>query len=430
MTNEEELKKWILTNGHKLSEFIVDYKSSIEDAEEFKIKDTHHLKEYLEYFYLKNLSKTLLALESIEIIGEEVPISVSGFRGKRPSIDVLGASMYSDFVIFELKIRAKTEREAMTEILSYAQGLTNIIPQVERGKIIFIIISSEWRRALKNAVLYLIAYEDIRIVPLKYDATQLKDKKSRLKLGLVKPDIPDLKIKTSEFSFKAMTWSEEGADLDAIAELVNNKMQKSGLDGFTLTFKGNMPFAKEGIAVGFIDKFKKYENDKRFLEVASLSSDDGVITSGNDAKIADILGIPSKCKLILADFEGSDGSFYGSLFEDILGLIRKCVEENLGNKVAFDHSGEIDFDTLTRNSLLINCRYFGVFEKIIFKKMGIDLKLSKECVDHPIYGDIERRTTDLYYSPHYFLETMFWLSESEKMEKILRDYILKKKKGI
>ncbi len=75
--------------------------------------------------------------------------------------DILALSVETnDYLIFELKVKKQTEREAVTELYAYETELINHVPLIERSSIHKIIVSTEFGSSLKHAVSDMILHGD------------------------------------------------------------------------------------------------------------------------------------------------------------------------------------------------------------------------------------------------------------------------------
>lgn len=90
------------------------------------------------------------------------------YEKSRPRIDILAYNWDpSTFFITEVKWRDKAERETITELLQYANGLQiNDFPWLSNDDIVFVIVANDWSNILIQSVINWMLFKSLNILPL------------------------------------------------------------------------------------------------------------------------------------------------------------------------------------------------------------------------------------------------------------------------
>lgn len=140
---------------------------------------------------LDQLHKGLELIEDLELIGEEFVLLQTERRvGKQPSADLL-AYRLEDYclAIIELKISNVAERQSITKLSAYNQGLQNRYRGLSALEVLWIPVSTEWRTTLVAALEFQMIWNRIMAVPLKlrYSHNAKQTKVTSLELELFNP---------------------------------------------------------------------------------------------------------------------------------------------------------------------------------------------------------------------------------------------------
>lgn len=122
---------------------------------------------------IDRLKQAIPVLADLELIDTEFQLlkTISGI-GKQPSVDIMAYNSESYcLALIELKISDSAEREAVTELSAYNQGLQNKFRGLSSLEVIWIPISTEWRVTTKSAIEFVMLWQNSLAMPLKMDVT-------------------------------------------------------------------------------------------------------------------------------------------------------------------------------------------------------------------------------------------------------------------
>jgi hypothetical protein len=124
-----------------------------------------------ELFEQVTRKKQLYGLEAIpylKIVDKEFRLLKTGKRGKKPSADILAFEPETgSLCVIEVKIDSSSERESITELSAYSQGINNRFFGFSSTDIIWLPISTEWRITTSSACAYQMLFRGSVILPLK-----------------------------------------------------------------------------------------------------------------------------------------------------------------------------------------------------------------------------------------------------------------------
>lgn len=140
---------------------------------------------------LDQLLKGLELIEGLELIDEEfVLLNTERKGGKQPSADLLAYHPENYcLAIIELKISNVVERQTITELSAYNQGLQNRHRGLSALEVLWIPISTDWRTILVSALEFQMIWNRIITIPLKLSYVQNANltKVTSLELELFNP---------------------------------------------------------------------------------------------------------------------------------------------------------------------------------------------------------------------------------------------------
>lgn len=125
---------------------------------------------------IEKLSNSLPILNNLKLIDKEFKLLYTGRKaGAQPSVDLLAYNATNfTLALMELKVSHNAERQAITELSAYNQGLQNRFTGLSNLEVVWIPISTDWRVTTKSAIAYQIYWHNIFSVPLhmaySYDA--------------------------------------------------------------------------------------------------------------------------------------------------------------------------------------------------------------------------------------------------------------------
>jgi hypothetical protein len=120
---------------------------------------------------IDNLKQALPVLANLKLLDKEFKLlKTESGRGKQPSIDIMAYNPESYcLALIELKISDSAEREAVTELSAYNQGLQNKFRGLSSLEVLWIPISTEWRITTKSAIEFVMLWQNTLAMPLKMD---------------------------------------------------------------------------------------------------------------------------------------------------------------------------------------------------------------------------------------------------------------------
>ena len=100
-------------------------------------------------------------------LGKEFPLVESELPGRKPSADILAVfDEMAAYAIIEVKTSHATARECITELSAYANGLGNRYIGLSSHDCIWVLISTEYRPTVIDALVHQIIFAGRRILPL------------------------------------------------------------------------------------------------------------------------------------------------------------------------------------------------------------------------------------------------------------------------
>lgn len=122
---------------------------------------------------IDKLRQAIPVLRELKLIDKEFQLlKTKSGMGKQPSVDIIAYNSESYcLALIELKISDSAEREAITELSAYNQGLQNKFRGLSNLEVIWIPISTEWRVTTKSAIEFAILWQNILAMPLKMNIT-------------------------------------------------------------------------------------------------------------------------------------------------------------------------------------------------------------------------------------------------------------------
>lgn len=152
----------LIVNFQDFSEELAKGKGEIYQKKNLAIVDL------LRLLIIEKLSLALPILENLKLLGIEFPLlETPQKRGKQPAIDIMAYDPNSGiFGLLELKISHSAERETMTELGAYSQGLQNRYHGLSNLQLLWIPISTHWRTTTKSAMAYFLTWQKKLALPL------------------------------------------------------------------------------------------------------------------------------------------------------------------------------------------------------------------------------------------------------------------------
>jgi hypothetical protein len=245
-TREENFEKWLIEklktrNFHELIDNFAEIKTLAKIYE--KDPFTSNFKGALNQLLVQNWAKGILSMEQMKLVDNQIEIIKK--RGVSSKIDILfrieGKGVFS---IVELKRplshkskKKSTVREAVSELLGYANGLCTTFPGLPSKSNLLIIVSSEWPQVISNAVSLLSSFYGFSIIEINAEYKGIDE----IVLTIRKPvDLYLSKkegIPASVISCFSLDFSEKNIPPHILVEFIKQQIQDSGLNGFLVLSK-------------------------------------------------------------------------------------------------------------------------------------------------------------------------------------------------
>jgi hypothetical protein len=106
--------------------------------------------------------------QNLHLVGTEFKLLSTGLAGKQPSADILAINPeVGVFFVPEVKQDVGAERQAVTELSAYSQGLQNRFWGLSPADHVWVPISTEWRTAVRAGFANEIVWGNRAILPMK-----------------------------------------------------------------------------------------------------------------------------------------------------------------------------------------------------------------------------------------------------------------------
>lgn len=348
-------------------------------------------------------------------IGQEVPVIKT--RGRPLSIDILGNNYETgEFFIIEIKRSNSTEREAITEILAYTNGIRSKFPELSTEDIVIIIIAHEWQASLWNATIFLMLFFRLNIIPIQivdvdYDKT--KDEVENISLEILIPSkSKDLTV-SQNFSKKCLAsktfmWDDSRVQPREVANIVSKEMDRRNIHGFVI-----------GLKFFGADDFKKgegYPHPYGILITAlnpySIAKYRGL---GENTNLNDIFHQNSSESLSLEELEIIWDNRLGEVTSLIYPLFNYTDYGEISIDMDYFNFSEIGVAGVSTLFEFIFINYTGLFHDFLLYRSILEWKI-KEKQGHAdiLFGDIGSSVFQTYYSAEYFFELIEWIFPSDE----------------
>ncbi len=194
-------------------------------------------------------------LQMTMIVAETVNVSLRRSERLYPDF-VLFNPERSSFVIIELKTSAKTEREAVTELIGYEHELQNQFPFLSGYDVSFVLIATDYSTLLDHSASSLVTWGNRKLLCLRAitDAYNIQ-----LDIHLPVPWtalgqnlLPHGGLATANMClyFRDGLLSRDNIDyLDCALSLIGEQGDRNNVHGFALLWKTTHPHSKAGYAI-------------------------------------------------------------------------------------------------------------------------------------------------------------------------------------
>lgn len=419
--DEKKIQHFIYDNFEHIDNFIKNYEEILEYKTDLDTPETGLFEDFVKQFILRNFLKSVHKFRCFSPIGKEVSIMKTG--GRPLSIDILANNYETgEFFIIEIKRSYNTEREAITEILAYTNGLRSKFPELTTEDIVIVIIAHKWQPLLWNATVFLMLFFRLNIIPIQIidvDYDETKDNIRNISLEILvsskKGNLTTIQNFTKEcLTSKTISWDETKIQPREVANLVSIEMNRRNMHGFVigLKFQGADSFEKGkgyphpyGILISALNPY----SIAKYRGIYNDLCDDGL-------RIDDVFKKNSIKSLSLDDLEylwdnrlSEVTTFLYELFEHTDYKPKPSIDIGYLN---FSQIGEAGVSTLF-DWIFIN--YTGLFHDFLLYRSILDWKI-KEKQGYPdvLFGDIGSNVFQTYYSVEYFCDLIEWIFPSKE----------------
>lgn len=417
MTNkirERDINNFLNSNFSKFHHFISnveEFENNLESGKEqiYKSTDSILISDLIKLIIIDKVSLVTSDVESYKLIGQEFKLlpSTNG-RGKQPSIDLLAYNNpYGTLALIELKISNSSEREAVTELSAYTQGLQNRFHGLSNLDVIWMPISTDWRTTLKSAIENAIIWNNVLALPLKLTIDQKADgtfdnlsfEIINLTKDLKEDDYRNLFSYECFDAFDYYTEKELG-DRKGFINYITSIFTKQNINGFIVFHKNvaDEPFPN-GFTICIFNPYKGHLHKKILNDIVkddpdfsyeSVNKNGGIIN-----EMVDVDFFTDEVKELTreeADFDGSPLNWGSNWVKDFLSVgdftfreddlkikyaikfLEESIDSVIENNRAFGTPDfKIWFQRLNEDTCT-SVMYFGLHNDLMAKKIQIEHK--------------------------------------------------------
>ena len=413
---ESEIRDFIVSNFSPFDKYIINYSQFERELvnQQANIKNGYTnsskvlISDLIKLIVIDKLLQALPLVKELHLIDKEFTVlRTDSGRGKQPAIDIMAYNKENYcLALLELKISDSAEREAVTELSAYNQGLQNKYRGLSSLEVLWMPISTHWRTTTKSAIEFQLFWKDTLILPLtmEVDYNTVKNKVNNIELSCFNPindltEIQSLNIFSYE-CFEAFDYCtmENIPDKNAFISYVTALCSRKNINGFIIFHKPvNLMFPygftlciynpykgylHEKLSIDFIDKYGEAEYFKCYKKSGIINTEfsDVDFKSGEvkhwDFSEDDMEGKSlrwdaqwEKDFLSVGEFgEQPENSNISFLFKNI----RKAIDSNGKNHSAI---GFPDFEALFASlddKLVDSITYLGIYQELISKKILVE----------------------------------------------------------
>ena len=440
---ESNVRDFIEKNFSSLRSFITncdkfdtDLENEYEEIVTGKIDSSKILiSDLIRLTVIEKLRQAIPIFDKLELIDKEfILLRTPSGLGKQPSVDLLA---FNDetycLALIEIKISDSAEREAVTELSAYNQGLQNKFRGLSSLEVLWVPISTEWRTTTKSAIEFEILWQNTLTMPLKMVINNNipHSKVNKIELECINPitDLTEIEC-INIFSyecFEAFDYcvTENIPNKEAFINYVTAICSRQKINGFVIFYKPVDMMYPYGFTLCIYNPYKGYLHKKISQEFVINNDEDiyystieeGCIINTN---IVDVDFRTDEVKSFIPSEDDMDGT---SLKSD--AYWRKDFL-NVGKFANNAENANITFivDKIKNaiDSNGINSRAFGTpdFE-------GLFSKLKKEQVDSIMYVgvhlDLISKRILVEHKRNYHQDDFFETASSfVYLQKIFREY--------
>lgn len=435
--DEKKIQSFIYDNLRHLDSFIKNYEEILEYETDSSSPEIGSFEDFVKQFIFQNFIKSIHKFRCFSPIGKEIPVIKTRGRGRPLSIDILANNYETgEFFIIEIKRSYNTEREAITEILAYSNGLRSKFPELSTEDILIVIIAHNWQSSLWNATVFLMLFFRINIVPIQiidWDYDEIRDEVRNISLEILIPSKKGNLTTPRNFSKKCLAalvvhWDDSRIEPKEVASLISIEMNRRNMHGFVIglkfleadSFKKGEGYPHPyGILISALNPYSVakymeiYSNlsgsyrDKRKIQENFICED---ILDSDAIRISNIFNQNSNDSLSLDDLE--------NLWYNRLSEVSKFIQEffkhtdygKINIEPGFLNFSQIGEAGVTNLFTWMFIDYTGLFHDFMLYRSILEWKV-KEKQGHAdvLYGDIGSSVFQTYYSVEYFIQLIDWI---------------------
>lgn len=351
--------------------------------------------------------EAIKAGSSLVSLGQQFSLIDSDLPGPNPAADILALQTESAaYVIIEVKVSASAAREAITELSAYGRGLGNRYLGLNSFDAIWMIISTDFRPTLKEAIAYHQLISDRCIIPIMADVEWGDAEVSAVRLNIVETQkLPAVCATDALFSnavFDGLSINFPSASLspDVALHFISSACTRFGATGFCFQVRSEAwecafpyPF---GIYVATLNPFKLYrmsaflnqlEEDSNWKRGTS-NYEKAIFDGPYDSFDVDLTDFQPKWASAIYEDSDDDINFAGIPFDHSLFelSIRETNSQTIMFRSIFDkllrmhgdattaEIGGTDFPSMFfphgaspiyHEGNIANVRYFGVLHDVV-----------------------------------------------------------------
>jgi hypothetical protein len=420
--SESDLQIWINSNIESLRERITNLDSVIDAVAPTELApapdpwlDTMRRFNYATNRVLDERFRDALSVVksggALRSLGMEFPLISSPLPGRDPAADILAVfDEMAAYALIEVKISANAARQCITELSAYTNGLGNKFIGLSTHDCIWIVISTEFRPTVTEAIVHQSVYAGRRILPLRaivdYQDGSIRD---------VKFEVVDIRNSIDRLTTDSLLWSgawcmseiyrdREYTSRPALQHSVSLDYQGSNCSGFNFFRKRSRDFESYatspfGLVVCTQIPFSSYLKRRQMRHFI----DDGIVMDSPDYRQLfssapeDFVRVDLRSEWLLTEIERDDNglpihdgddSYDYSLFELSIRTLnsgysafQKTIERVRGADRAHLEIGEPDFHGALLGDPIFNpthysesnmdeVHYFGIMHEAIIHFVG------------------------------------------------------------
>ena len=412
---ESDIRDYLAAKFFPLTQYIDNKKEFTDSLTDEKQKiltgsveyDNIYIADLVKLSIIEKLLYAIPLLDNLELLDKEYTLLKTGKPGVQPGVDLMAYNKVNYcLALIELKISGSAEREAITELAAYNQGLQNKYRGLSILEVLWLPISTDWRTTTKSAIAFEMYWQNIMALPLNlnYTVTKNPDAISNLSLKFFNPitEMEEIDCKNI-FSYECFDSFEyylmsDIRDRQAFISYVASLCSRHRIHGFIVFHTPNDKMYPYGFTLCIYNSYKGYLHTRiseeiikgfgttQYLEALKESAIIGTDYRDIDFKADDI----KDWILQPSDMEGKTkraDAFWDKKFLSVGDfannaenlntryLVEKIKEKINGNGEELTAFGNPDFKVHFENldeSAIDSIIYLGVHQDLISNRITIE----------------------------------------------------------